>query len=219
LQTSQASLEPPTVPYPWNIPPREKPTLTNGTPVQNLSPAPGARRTVTPQAAPGQSYIRRGTGANGGHADPPVSVDEYFRHVAQSANHVGDREAPVPSIARPRVLAATLDSSLLKALNGWLENRVQLLLVRSVFSVLHHIDDAGDLPLYLVLDGQRPGIRPAALAAVADELGPLRVVLCRSTPRLDHTLRAISPATSGWLRLDENHRIDEIAARCLELVS
>jgi hypothetical protein len=182
---------------------------------RSFSPSPEMRRNFTPRPPSiGQSYIRRqagGTTAN----PPPLSTSAYFRSVASAALADTEQSAGTePAL----VLVASSDDRLVRALSTWLDGRARVELVRSVFTLIQTVGDLGPKRLILVLDAAQPGVRPAAVAALADDLTDVRLVLVRSTKALEQRLLRISPATRTWTIFRDATEIDEIASNCAALV-
>lgn len=117
------------------------------------------------------------------------------------------------------MLVATRDTQLLSTLSSWLGQAAQVNLVRSVFSVLHAVEDFAGQKLVVVLDCEQPSIRPAALAALADDLTDVEVVLFRASADVRRTAIAICPAAKRWVTFESKAPARHVAEHCLELVS
>lgn len=153
---------------------------------------------------------------------PPWSSAEYPSAMARSMGMAGALPSSRPGQQRslPHMLVATKDPAMLRRITVWLDPRAAVMRVRSIIDLLHRIEDAAHARSVIVLDCRQPSVRPAALAALAEDL-PLstHVVLVGATPELMKKLADIAPSTSGWLALGSSARPKEIAARCVELVS
>jgi hypothetical protein len=183
------------------------------------SGAPGSRKLTLGSSSHGSSPGSR-------HPDdvktPPWSSAEYPSAMARSIGMSGALPSSRPGQQRslPHVLVATRDPAMLRRITVWLDPRAAVMRVRSVIDLLHRIEDAAHARSVIVLDCRQPSMRPAALAALADELPvSTHVVLVAATPDLMSKLADIAPSTSSWLALSGTARPKEIAARCVELVS
>jgi hypothetical protein len=178
----------------------------------NVSTAPAQRRSLSPRSVhPPRSEIRWNTRAVS--TGPAVTPGEYFRKVTnEDAASQADR-GPV------RVLAATADHALLAALAHALGKNGEVYSLRSVFSLLHAVQERDQHRLFILLDCESPGIRPAALAALAEDLADVTVVLCRASMEIEYELALISPATRDWVRLSDHESPLDVALGCAELVS
>lgn len=181
--------------------------------------APRARELTLGSSSPGSHPRSR-------HPDdiktPPWSSAEYPSTMARSMGMAGALPSSRPGQQRslPHVLVATRDPAMLRRITAWLDPRAAVMRVRSVIDLLHRIEDAAHARSVIVLDCRQPSMRPAALAALADELPvTTHVVLVAATPDLVRKLADIAPSTSGGLALSGTARPKEIAARCVELVS
>jgi hypothetical protein len=190
--------------------PRE---IRRRSPRPNVSTAPPHRRSLSPRPslAP-RSDIRRN--ARGVTTGPAVSPGEYLRELAS------DESAAAEHDPRPvSVLVATRDPGLLTALTEALNGTAEIRAVRSVLAVVQALEGREQRRVFVLLDGQSPGVRPLALAALADDLIGVTVVLCRTSTELEHDLSRISPATRTWVRLRPGDSARELALGCIELVS
>lgn len=153
---------------------------------------------------------------------PPWSSAEYPSTMAEAIGMRGAAPSSHPGKQRslPHVLVATRDPAMLRRITVWLDPRAAVMRVRSAMDLLHRLEDAAHSRSVIVLDCRQPSLRPAALAALADELPvSTKVVLVAATPELRRELSAISPVAGTWLMLSASARPKEIAARCVELVS
>jgi hypothetical protein len=185
-------------------------------PWRSLTPQPVSRRGLTSHPAPHSGVRRQGPSAR--TPTPPTSPSDYFRRIV--AKHDAQREAA--NAASPeggaRVFVATADAGLISTFSKWLEGHAQVTVVQGIFELLRELD-ALRFRALVVIDCRQPTIRPAAIAALADELGTVDVVLCRSTPSVDIAIRAVSGGVDRWVRFDERAELDAVAACCIELVS
>jgi hypothetical protein len=144
-----------------------------------------------------------------------LSTSAYFRSVATAALADTEQKADKePAL----VLVASCDDRLVGALSTWLDGRARVEVVRSVFTLTQTVGDLGPKRLMLVLDAAEPGVRPAAIAALADDLTDVNVVLVRSTKAIEQRLLRISPATRTWTIFRDATEIEEIASNCAALV-
>ena len=196
--------------------PNNRPSRPPAAPWRSLTPQPVSRRGLTSHPAPHSGVRRQGPAARS--ATPPTSPSDYFRRIV--AKHDAQRETT--NAASPagsaRVLVATADAGLVSTFSTWLEGHAQVTVVHGVFELLRELDPLRSRVL-VVIDCRHPTIRPAAMAALADELGTVDVVLCRSTPSVDIAIRAVSAGVDRWVRFDERAELDAVAACCIELVS
>jgi hypothetical protein len=172
---------------------------------------PPARRSLTPRpsAAP-RSNIRRNPRAL--DTGPAVTPGEYFREIAR------DDQLWVDS--KPlHVFVATTDSLLLRALASAVGTAGEVRSVRSIFALVRTLEETPDGRVFVLLDGANPAVRPEALAALAEDLTDVTVVLCRTSADTERRLAQISPATLDWIRLNTHADSRQLAADCARLVS
>ena len=114
------------------------------------------------------------------------------------------------------VVVATRDQRLLRTLKEWLRDRARVVRVSNILDLMHHV--AGRDPL-LVIDCNRPSVRPVAVAALAEELPTsTRVILWSPSEDDEQAVSMISPVTASWERC-ELRAAASLAQRCAELVS
>ena len=129
---------------------------------------------------------------------------------------VGDAPAVRQADGPPTVVLATRDRSLLRTLVEWLEDRARVVNVNNVLDLVQHAAESRSL---IVLDCNRPAVRPVAVAALAEELPPqTRVVLWGPSVDDENAVRALSSTTERWIRCDSAAPAS-LAKRCVELVS
>jgi hypothetical protein len=105
---------------------------------------------------------------------------------------------------------------LLRTLTEWLVDRATVVNVANVLDLVQH---AGQPRALVVLDCNRPAVRPVAVAALAEELPAVtRVVLWGPSRDDEEALRALSRLTDAWIRCDSAAPAS-LARRCAELVS
>jgi hypothetical protein len=118
----------------------------------------------------------------------------------------------------PLVLVVSRDGAALTALRALLDPRAAVEQVTSLFGLLHQIDAARGARCVVVLDCRQPPVRPAALAALADEFpASVRTVVWGATVELERSLREVSVAAAQWSRLTSD-RPRQLAAHCARLV-
>lgn len=118
----------------------------------------------------------------------------------------------------PHVLVMTRDTNLVERLGGWLERRAQVVGVHGVFPLLKDLEATAGLRTVIVLDCKNPSVRPTALAALADELGDVQVVLWGAGERTERAVFSVSPRTRTWINVREDVPAREVAERCALLV-
>jgi hypothetical protein len=175
-------------------------------PRAEVSTAPVRSASLTPSSVNPRSEVRRQ------HQTAPVtargvSPGGYFRDLTA---------APAEPL---QILALTQDPQLLSALASVVGDSGSLRAVRNVFGLVRAVDGAGGHRVFVLLDGAMPSIGPLALAALADELLDVTVVLCRTSVGQDAMMAEISPATRRWTRLSDSRDPLGVAADCARLVS
>ncbi len=150
------------------------------------------------------------------------SSTDYFRGTLEA---LGSSVAGQPRSAAitkqsvlPMVLVVTRDTQLVERLGRWLERRATVVGVHGVFPLLRDIEDRAGLRTAIVLDCGSPSIRPSALAALADELGSVQVVLWGATRKIEVDIMSVSPRVSTWLSIGDDVSAREVAERCAILV-
>ena len=114
------------------------------------------------------------------------------------------------------VVVATRDRRLLRTLTEWLVDRARVVNVSNVLDLVQHASQPGVL---VVVDCNRPAVRPAAVAALAEELSTQnQVVLWGPSVDDEDSVRALSAVTDRWIRCHSVAAVS-LARRCVELVS
>jgi hypothetical protein len=146
----------------------------------------------------------------------PWGSDEY----PTGAASLGLGDLPeVPEGKRAYVLVLTEDTLLLQRLLPWLDDGAELVQVTSLRELVRDLEALADARIALVLDCRRPAVRPAAVAAIADELPPsVGVVVWGPTAEQERAMLAVSPSVSCFVVVRADARPKEIAARCKSLV-
>ncbi|MBN2191619.1 MAG: hypothetical protein JW751_02285 [Polyangiaceae bacterium] len=119
--------------------------------------------------------------------------------------------------AKPAVVVATRDDELLHTLVEWLGDRAE---VRVVNDVLDLVGEAvAQRRVLVVIDCNRPSVRPVAVAALVDELPQAVAVLLWAPSEDDEAaIRTVAPETASWHRCGASAAA-RLAIRCVELVS
>jgi hypothetical protein len=196
--------------------PRLESLDTDPSPRHPTEPKPSRQRTAT------DAPIR---GFADDAASGPIS---YFRRTP-----LDDPSGLSPGIDAPRtgsnrpsaplgpvvLLALTRDEHLLEALVASVAQGSRVLTVPSVFALVRTLDDLKGQRAYVLFDAQRPTMRAEALAALADELSKVKVMLCRADVRVLEVIERISPATRAWVRLGQAWGPRDVAGDLARLVS
>ncbi len=145
----------------------------------------------------------------------PVSVPAQSPF--DSAQYPAVDDVPVSQADEPAtVVLASRDRSLLRTLAEWLEDRAKVVCVSNVLDLVHLASGPRSL---VVLDCNRPAVRPVAVAALAEEFpADTRVMLWGPSVDDEEAVRALSIATEKWIRCDSAAPVS-LAKRCVELVS
>jgi len=204
------------------------------------TPVPGGRRTSSSPPrrthTPGPSRAagipigrvrpqteRSGSALRAGDSPPGLSTDAARAPAEQSGDWPGAEDEVADSTVRrscqlPLVLVVSRDGSALAALRALLDPRAAVERVTSLFGLLHQIEAAGGARCVVVLDCRQPPVRPAALAALADELpDSVRTILWGATVELEQSLRDVSTAAARWSCLSSEWP-RQLAAHCARLV-
>ncbi len=166
---------------------------------------------------------RSGSALHVGGAPPALSTDAEPLSTADADEWLAAADAVADSSTRPRrqlplVLVVSRDGSALAALRALLDPRAAVERVTSLFGLLHQIEAAAGARCVVVLDCRQPPVRPAALAALADEFpDSVRTVLWGATVELERSLREVSMAAAQWSCLG-SERPRQLAAHCARLV-
>lgn len=149
--------------------------------------------------------------------DPGRAVPDRLPYVAGFLPRgLGDPTSPGLAAQRPLVIVASRDSELIARLTEWLAGGAE---IRVVADVLDLVGEALALRRVLVVvDCNRPSVRPVAVAALVDEL-PSTVEVLLWSPSVDDELaiRTVATATDVWHRCMASTTV-QLARQCLELL-
>lgn len=119
----------------------------------------------------------------------------------------------------PVVFIATRDPDLVRRFAAWLDPRAAVVRVSRLVDLLLDLEDLGARRTVIVLDVQKPALKPEALAAVAGELpSETRVVLWGSNREQHAQLCHISEMVARWIACPEQTPLAAVVERCAELV-
>lgn len=204
------------------------------------TPVPGGRRTSstpprrshTPAPTPRLGAAigrvrppaeRSGSALRAGGMVPAPSKSAEVLSGAEGSDWDDPADALAESTTRPMcqlplVLVVSRDGAALTALRALLDPRAAVEQVTSLFGLLHQIEAARGARCVVVLDCRQPPVRPAALAALADEFpDSVRTVVWGATVELERSLREVSVAAAQWSCLT-SERPRQLAAHCARLV-
>jgi hypothetical protein len=144
--------------------------------------------------------------------DPLAALPDLHAHLEECSY-------PAPPLSGPVSVPAhsPFDSAEYPAVEeGWLDGRARVVNVSNVLDLVQH---AAEPHALVVLDCNRPAVRPVAVAALAEEL-PARTRVMLWGPSVDDedAIRTLSAATDRWIRCDSAAPAS-LAKRCVELVS
>jgi hypothetical protein len=123
------------------------------------------------------------------------------------------------SAERPHVYVASTDPELLRVFRAWLDMRAKVEPVTGVRELVASLAASEPARVVVVLDGKNPGLRPLALAALAEDLGAeTQVILWGVASHLHAKMRNISVATEKWLVYGTDAPTNELVARCAKIV-
>jgi hypothetical protein len=205
------------------------------------TPAPATRRTPVVQSsrAPVPASFRRTatplvTAFERSPTEPPPpwpagtgshirgGVERDLSRALRDTDPAGDPSHHLRSLHRPPslpfVFVATLDGSLFDALTRACDGRARLSLVRTPAELVKRLEGLEGRPSLVILDGEAPSIRPAALAILLEDAPEVRVVFCRADRSAGEFVRQVSPSTRDWSVYAEPS-IERVAAECIRLVS
>jgi hypothetical protein len=145
--------------------------------------------------------------------------DEYPSAVAQALG-VGSSFPPEQSgtTTKPLVLVASRDPRIVPRFSRLLGQKSEVAEVSSLRELLFDLD-ATTSKVAVLLDCRLPSVRPAALAALADELpDQAAVVLWNPTEKQLQQLIEINPEAQRFVVCGPGLGSEDVASRCLDLV-
>lgn len=144
--------------------------------------------------------------------------DEYPSGVAAAMGMVSQPAPPLGS-GRPLVFIATRDADRLQRLSALLGERVEVAQLVSLRELILCLEAAGEVPVAVLVDCASASVRPEALAAVAEDLGPrVKVLLWGATPEIQRSVLRISPVAARFLACAAAASEPDVAVRCVALV-
>jgi hypothetical protein len=183
---------------------------------RGISPTmPASRRTSDAgEIFEGQS---RASGRRPGQLEP--SSADFPAGTANALGVIGTASVDPSSGARPHVFVASTDPELLRVFRAWLDMRAKVEPVTGVRELVASLAASEQARTVVVLDGKNPGVRPLALAALAEDLGAeTQVLLWGVAPHLHAKMRNISVVTEKWLVYGTDAPTNELVARCAKIV-
>jgi len=148
----------------------------------------------------------------------PVSAD-YPAGTATALGVIGTASVDPSSGGRPIVYVASTDPELLRVFKAWLDMRAHVEPVTGIRELIGRLGANDSVRSVIVLDGKNPGIRPLALAALAEELNEhTKVLLWGVASHLHAKMRNVSAATEKWLVYGVEATTNELVARCAKIV-
>jgi hypothetical protein len=181
-----------------------------------ISPTLPASRRVSDT---GEVFESRGrtSGRRPGQLEP--SSADFPAGTATALGVIGTASVEPSSAGRPHVFVASTDPELLRIFRAWLDMRARVEPVTGVRELVASLSASEPGRTVVVLDGRNPGIRPLALAALAEDLGPeTQVLLWGVAPHLHAKMRNVSVATEKWLVYGADAPTNELVARCAKIV-
>jgi hypothetical protein len=159
----------------------------------------------------------RGPGRRPGQLEP--SSADFPAGTASALGVIGTASVEPSSVGRPHVLVASTDPELLRIFRAWLDMRATVEPVTGVRELVASLAASEPGRVVVVLDGKNPGLRPLALAALAEDLGAeTQVLLWGVAAHLHAKMRNISVATEKWLVYGTDAPTNELVARCAKIV-
>ena len=211
-----------------SLPPQRRPASSPG---RRYTPRPRARSSELPPPSCPEAESCAGTTR---HLDPlpelpdlHAHLDEHFADCPSSGpisepvrSPFGSEEYPAAEETSAKgpttVVVATRDRRLLRTLAEWLVDHARVVNVSNVLDLVQYASQPGVL---VVIDCNRPAVRPAAVAALAEELSTEnQVVLWGPSVDDEEAVRALSSVTNRWIRCETVTPVS-LARRCVELVS
>lgn len=184
------------------------------TPIGRVTPPLREEHLVAPREGTRTLQSTRST------APSPPSSNAYPRGTAEAIGVRGTR-TPQQAVNRklPYVLVATQEVRLVQQLSAWLDPRAAVMRVRGLLPLIQSLEDASGSRLVIILDCQRPSIRPAALAALAEELpADTQVVMWGATPEMEQQVVLVSEHARAWFVCSAHAEAKDVAERCVELI-
>lgn len=184
------------------------------TPIGRVTPPFREEHILTPREGARTLQSSRST------APAPPSSNAYPRGTAEAIGVRGTR-TPQQAVNRklPYVLVATQEVRLVQQLSAWLDPRAAVMRVRGLLPLIQSLEDASGSRLVIILDCQRPSIRPTALAALAEELPPdTQVVMWGATPEMEQQVVLVSEQARAWFVCSAHAEAKDVAERCVELI-
>ncbi len=204
------------------------PRRTPRRPARSITPIPrGPARNTPPRRARSSQSIpevpESSAHPRSSAADPPGlggvwRSDEYPSGVAAALGMVS-LPAPALSAARPVVFLATSDAARAARLAALLQDRVEIAELSSLRELLLSLEAADEARVAILVDCESSPIRPVALAALAEELGPrVKVLLWGATPEIQRSVLRVSPFAARFLACAGSAAEEDIAVRCVAMV-
>ncbi len=170
--------------------------------------------------ADGSSEIRRiselsvppvRTGSSG-----PVKREKSDQRGAKRlAQHEARHTMPVSQGLPPAVLIATTDVSTSQQLAACLEGIASVQALDDLFLLMEEVHNAKDRSLVVIIDGQMSPISAATIAALGPELPEhAHVLLWRTSLVSKEQAHVLWSKSKDWLRIPEDHTVDQIAELC-----
>jgi len=129
----------------------------------------------------------------------------------------GASAAPSPTSF---VLIATLDPSFLRTAVAAFDGCARTYRIRTPAELVKRLDtlDGGRRRLVL-LDGENPSVRPAALAVLLEDSPTVHVVFCRARPEAEAFALSVSPSVREWTVYTDDVPLGEVVLDCVRRVS
>lgn len=174
--------------------------------------------------ADGSSEIRRiselSMPAGRSGSSGPIKRDVKGARVSRPDQDAPRRTLPVPDGLPPSVFIATTDVHMAKALASQLQGIASVQAIDDLLTLMEEIRSADQRALIVIIDGRMPTISVATIATLGPELPEhAHVLLWRADDTTKQQAQAVSEKSRDWLRIPEQHSLDEIAALCQSLLS
>lgn len=180
---------------------------------------------VSDDFADGSSEIRRiselSVPAGRSGSSGPVKRDgKVGRSQSQQGKDAPRRTLPVPEGLPPSIFIATADMETSKQLASRLQGIASVQAIDDLLTLMEEIRSADERPLIVIIDGRMPTISVATIATLGPELPEqAHVLLWRADDTTKQQAQAVSEKSRDWLRIPDQHSLDEIAALCASLLS
>jgi len=174
---------------------------------------PGAHRASTQRPSRAPVYRRIHT------PRPQTRRTPVVVRALRDTDPAGEQVSAAPVAPTPFVLMATHDASLLQSFVTACEERARVCLVRTPGELVKQLDALDGARCLVLLDGENPSVRPAALAVLLEDLPSVEVVFCRARAEVEAFALSVSASVREWTVYTDEVSLDDVALYCVGRVS